>query len=153
MIQFASQSEDSMLAFSALEFIEKWMVKRRKVEAPYKLPPDELHELEQLVVDVIQIARKSCNIELLDRAWIILKQWRRKVSSVAYIAKLNAYASFMELGKALDTLRDLESSYEGSSEEDAHLFSPFAYLYPLVMACSQGGAETLDKVCRLITFC
>lgn len=76
------------------------MVKSQKVEAPYKLPPDELHELKQLVVDVVQIARKSCNNELLDRAWIILKRWRGKVSSIAYIAKLNCLCIFYGVGKS-----------------------------------------------------
>lgn len=77
---------------------------------------------------------------------------KEKVSSFAYIARLHAYASFGNLEKAFGTLIALESSYGGTTQEDAHLFSQFSALYPLVLACSRNGSDTLDRVCRLYYF-
>lgn len=134
MIEFVSQVDDSVLAFFALECIEKWMIKRKKAELLYDLPPYGFHVLKEVLVNVIQITRRSYNNKLLDRAWIILKQsqGKEKVSSFAYIARLHAHASLGNLEKAFGTLKALESSYGDSSQEDAHLFSPFSALYPLV---------------------
>ncbi|KAF2294996.1 hypothetical protein GH714_030030 [Hevea brasiliensis] len=65
----------------------------------------------------------------------------------SYIGKIYAYASLGNLQKAFSTLREFESAYGSTDKEAAgELFSPFTSLYPLVVACSKKGFETLDLV-------
>lgn len=81
MIKFAGQVDDCVLAFSALECIGKWMIKRKKAETRYYLSPS-FHVVEQVLVDVIHIARRSYSTELLDGAWLMLKESRGKREGV-----------------------------------------------------------------------
>ncbi|KAK1379475.1 Pentatricopeptide repeat-containing protein [Heracleum sosnowskyi] len=158
MVDQAMKADNSELAFYALEFMAKWMIKDENMR-----PPRYLFVEEGLVVSLLATAGRTYSKKLLDAAWSILKRsQRQKVASAetyiakvasaeTYIAKIHAHASLGHQKKALETLLQFESLYGGSDKQaEEDLFSPFTALYPLVVACSHNGCETLDSVYYLL---
>lgn len=144
MLDRAMKADNSELAYHALVFMAKWMIKDENMR-----PPCYLFVEEGLVVSLLATAGRTYSKKLLDAAWSILKRsLRQKVASAeTYIAKIHAHASLGHHMKALETLLEFESLYGGSDKQAVEdLFSPFTALYPLVVACSYNGCATLDNV-------
>ncbi|GKU99688.1 hypothetical protein SLEP1_g12495 [Rubroshorea leprosula] len=141
----AIQADNSKLAFYALEFMAKWIARGETTRPPVLLSVDE-----GLVVSALSTAGRTYNSTLLDASWAILKRSLREKKAPkpeSYLGKIYAHASLGNLQKAFSTLHEFESSY-GNSVKDVEedMFSPFTSLYPLVVACSKKGFETLDSV-------
>lgn len=144
MLDHAMKADNSELAYYALQFMAKWMLKDENSR-----PPRYLFVEEGLVVSLLATAGRTYSKKLLDAAWQILnRSLRQKVASAeTYIARIHAHASLVQLKKALDVLIEFESLYGGSDKQaEEDLFSPFTALYPLVVACSHKGFATLDSV-------
>lgn len=141
----AVQADNNTLAYYALEFMAKWIVRGENARPPVILSVDE-----GLIISTLGTAGKTYSSTLLDASWEILRRSLREKKAPqpeSYIAKIYTYASLGNLQKAFSTLREFEISH-GSSDKAAEeeWFSPFTSLYPLVMACSKKGFETLDLV-------
>ncbi|XP_010477851.1 PREDICTED: pentatricopeptide repeat-containing protein At1g26460, mitochondrial [Camelina sativa] len=143
--EVAIQEDNSKLAFYAFEFMFKWITRGEMARPSVILSVDE-----GLVVAGLATAARTCSSSLVEGSWTILKQslrGRKAANPASYIAKINAYASLGNLQKAFTTLHELESAYADSEKEVVEeLLSPFTSLYPLVVACSKKGFETLDEV-------
>ncbi|KAL8137658.1 hypothetical protein V2J09_003659 [Rumex salicifolius] len=141
--EVATQHYNSKLAFFALEFMARWIFKGENAQPPIFLSVDE-----GLIVSTLTTAGRTCSSALLDASWAVLKRSLRhkKIANPeTYLAKLYAYASLGNLQRAFSTLNELETNH-GNSPDQEDLFSPFTSLYPLVVACSRKGFETLDSV-------
>ncbi|XVF43219.1 hypothetical protein PTKIN_Ptkin02bG0022900 [Pterospermum kingtungense] len=148
LAEVAMQADNSKLAFYALEFMAKWIAQGENARPPFLLSVDE-----GLIVSALATAGRTYNSSLLDASWAILKRSLRqkKVPSPgSYLAKISALASLGNLQKAFGTLHEFETAHGNSITEAEDLFSPFTSLYPLVVACSKKGFETLDSVCPFI---
>lgn len=145
MAEVAIQEDNSKLAFNAFEFMFKWIT-RGEMARPSVLLSVE----EGLVVAALATAARTCDSTLVDGSWMILKRslrGKKAANPASYIAKINAYASLGNLLKAFIALDEFESAYADSEKEVVEeLLSPFTSLYPLVVACSKKGFETLDEV-------
>ncbi|XWS64193.1 hypothetical protein CRYUN_Cryun06bG0165200 [Craigia yunnanensis] len=140
----AMQSDNSKLAFYALEFMAKWIARGENARPPFLLSVDE-----GLIVSALATAGRTYSSNLLDASWAILKRSLREKkvpSPESYLGKIYAHASFGNLEKAFSTLHEFEAAHGNSINEAEDLFSPFTSLYPLVVACSKKGFETLDSV-------
>ncbi|OVA18898.1 Pentatricopeptide repeat [Macleaya cordata] len=141
----ALQADNSKLAFYALEFLARWIARGETSNPPVLLSADE-----GLVVSALGTAGRAYDPTLLDASWSILKRslrQKRAPNPESYLGKIYAYASLGNLQRSFSTLNELESAYRNSTNEgDENLFSPFTSLYPLVVACSKNGFETLDSV-------
>ncbi|PIA63046.1 hypothetical protein AQUCO_00200821v1 [Aquilegia coerulea] len=144
--EIALQDDDSKLAFYALEFLAKWIIRG---ENNRQGPPILLSVDEGLIVSALGTAGRTYNPTLLDASWQILQRSLRKKSAPSaesYLGKIYGHASLGHLQKAFHTLNELESVHGSSTMEAEDLFSPFTSLYPLVAACSKNGFESLDTV-------
>ncbi|CAL9216260.1 unnamed protein product [Arabidopsis halleri] len=143
--EVAIQEDNSKLAFYAFEFMFKWITRGEMARPSVILSVDE-----GLVVAGLATAARTCSSSLVEGSWTILKQslrGRKAANPASYIAKINAYASLGNLQKAFTSLHELESAYADSEKEVVEeMLSPFTSLYPLVVACSKKGFETLDEV-------
>ncbi|PKA50349.1 Pentatricopeptide repeat-containing protein [Apostasia shenzhenica] len=140
----ATQSDHSKLAFFALEFFARWMVRGENTWPTVLLSVDE-----GLVISALGTAGRTCNSDLIDASLSILKhslRQKRAPNPETYLAKIYAYAALGKLQRAFSTLNELETVYGNSEEVDNDLFSPFTSLYPLVVACCRNGFSTLDLV-------
>lgn len=140
----AMQADHSKLAFLALEFLARWIVRGENARPPVLLSIDE-----GLVVSALGTAGRTFNSDLLDASWSVLnRSLRRKraPNPETFLAKIFAYASIGNLRRAFSTLNELERAYGNSEEVDNELFSPFTSLFPLVVACCKNGFSTLDLV-------
>ncbi|KAL4574323.1 hypothetical protein LXL04_021152 [Taraxacum kok-saghyz] len=145
IIDIAMQSDNSELAYYALEFMARWIARGENARPPVLLSVDE-----GLVVNALSTAGRNYHSKLLDATWAVLKRSLRQKkvpSPESYLAKIYAYSSLGNLPKAFSTLHEFEISYKDSQKEDeSDMFSPFTALYPLVVACSKNGFTTLDTV-------
>nr|GEW59912.1 pentatricopeptide repeat-containing protein At1g26460, mitochondrial [Tanacetum cinerariifolium] len=145
IIDVATQSDKSELAFYGLEFMARWIARGEIARPPVLLSVDE-----GLVVNALTTAGRNYNSKLLDGTWAILKRSLRQKkvpSPESYLAKIFAYSSFGNLQKAFSTLHEFEMAYKDSPKEaEEDMFSPFTKLNPLVVACSKNGFTTLDTV-------
>ncbi|KAI3516592.1 hypothetical protein L1887_15513 [Cichorium endivia] len=145
IIDVAMQSDNSELAYYALEFMARWIARGENARPPVLLSVDE-----GLVVNALTTAGRNYNSKLLDATWAVLKRSLRQKkvpTPESYLAKIYAYSSLGNLQKAFSTLHEFEISYKDSHKEDEEdVFSPFTALYPLVVACSKNGFATLDTV-------
>ncbi|KAF2325459.1 hypothetical protein GH714_028879 [Hevea brasiliensis] len=144
--EVAMREDNNKLAYYALEFMAKWIARGENTRPAVLLSVDE-----GLVVSALGTAGRTYSSTLLDASCKILHQSLREKKTPnpeSYIGKINAYASLGNLQKAFSTLREFESAYGSSSGKEAEeeLFSPFTSLYPMVVACSKKGFETLDSV-------
>jgi len=143
--EVAIQEDNSKLAFYAFEFMFKWITRGEMARPSVIFSVDE-----GLVVAGLASAARTCSSSLVEGSWTILKQslrGRKAANPASYIAKINAYASLGNLQKAFTSLHELESAYADSEKEVVEeMLSPFTSLYPLVVACSKKGFETLDEV-------
>ncbi|XP_021910183.1 pentatricopeptide repeat-containing protein At1g26460, mitochondrial, partial [Carica papaya] len=105
---------------------------------------------EGLVVSALRTAGRTYSSTLLDASWAILQRslrQKRTPNTESYLGKIYAHSQLGNLQRAFSTLHELESTYGNMSTEAAEeLFSPFASLHPLVLACSKNGFATLDSV-------
>ncbi|KAL5826266.1 hypothetical protein ACOSQ4_018063 [Xanthoceras sorbifolium] len=141
--EVAMQEDNSKLAFYSLEFMAKWIARGENGRPSVLLSVDE-----GLVVSMLGTAARTYNQTLLDASWAILRcslRQKRAPNPETFLGKIYAHASLGDLQRAFSTLREFETAY-GNSIEDGELFSPFTSLYPLVVACSKNGFETLDLV-------
>ncbi|OWM89474.1 pentatricopeptide repeat-containing protein At1g26460, mitochondrial [Punica granatum] len=141
--EIAMQNDNSKLALCALEFLAKWIARGEIARPPVLLSVDE-----GLVVAALGTSGRTYDSTLLDVSWAILKHSLRQTKSPSpesYLAKIYAHASLSNLQRAFGTLNEFEATY-GNNEEAEDLFSPFTSLYPLVVACSEKGFESLDQV-------
>lgn len=141
----ALQADNSKLAYFALEFLYRWIVRGEIARPPVLLSADE-----GLVVSALGCAGRTYNPTLLDASWSILRRslrQKRAPTPEAYLAKIYAYASLGNLQRAFAALNEFETVYGNASDSDPELFSPFTSLYPLVVACCRNGFSTLDSVC------
>lgn len=142
--EVAVQEDNSELAFYALEFLARWMARGENARPPVLLSADE-----GLVVSVLGTAGRTFNQKLLDASWAVLRRslrQKRVPKPESYLGKIYAHASMGELQRAFSTLNEFETAYGDSIIDMEEIFSPFTSLYPLVVACSRKGFETLDSV-------
>ncbi|KAG6527102.1 pentatricopeptide repeat-containing protein At1g26460, mitochondrial-like [Zingiber officinale] len=140
----ALQADHSKLAYFSLEFLARWIARGEIARPPVLLSAEE-----GLAISAFATAGRTFNSTLLDAAWSILRRslrQKRVPSPEAYIAKIYAHASLEQLQRAFATLNEFESAHGKSEDIDQELFSPFASLYPLVVACCKNGFSTLDSV-------
>lgn len=144
--EVALQADNSKLAFHALEFMAKWVVRGEQARPAIHLSVDE-----GLLLSALATAGRTYSSTLLDASWAILRRSLRQKkvpNPESFLAKISALASLGELERAFRTLHEFETAYSNSDKEvEEELFSPFTSLYPLVVACSKNGFETLDSVC------
>lgn len=145
--EVAIQEDNSELAFCALEFMAKWIARGENSRPPLHLSVDE-----GLVVSVLGTAGRTYSQKLLDASWAILRRSLRQKKAPtpeSYLGKIYAHASLGDLQRAFSTLHEFETAHGNSIKhvEEEEIFSPFTSLYPLVVACSKKGFETLDVVC------
>jgi pentatricopeptide repeat protein len=144
LMNAAVQSDNNKLAYYALEYMSRHIVKQEKVrEGTHPLPVDE-----GLIVSLLGTAGRTYSLSLLDGSWLFLKRSLRgkKIPNPdTYIAKIYAYASLGNLPKAFGALKEFEEAY-GGMENAEDLLSPFTTLHPLVLAVSKNGFTTLDDV-------
>lgn len=143
--EVAVQEDNSELAFYALEFLARWMARGENARPPVLLSADE-----GLVVSVLGTAGRTFNQNLLDASWAVLRRslrQKRVPKPESYLGKIYAHASMGDLQRAFITLNEFETAYGDSIIDMEEIFSPFTSLYPLVVACSRKGFETLDSVC------
>ncbi|XVE85751.1 hypothetical protein DITRI_Ditri17bG0116100 [Diplodiscus trichospermus] len=144
LAEVAMLEDNSKLAFYALEFTAKWIARGENARQPFLLSVDE-----GLIVSALASAGRTYSSNLLDASWAILQRSLREKkmpSPESFIGKIYAHASLGNLQKAFGTLHELEAAHGHSINEAEDLFSPFSSLYPLVLACSKKGFETLDSV-------
>ncbi|EOY01721.1 Tetratricopeptide repeat (TPR)-like superfamily protein isoform 1 [Theobroma cacao] len=144
LAEVAMQADNSKLAFYALEFMAKWIARGEIAKPPFLLSVDE-----GLIVSALATAGRTYSSNLLDASWAILRRSLRQKkvpSPESYLGKMYAHASLGNLQKAFGTLHEFEAAHRNSINEAEDLFSPFTSLYPLVVACSKKGFETLDSV-------
>ncbi|CAN6881661.1 unnamed protein product [Brassica oleracea] len=145
MAEVATQEDNSKLAFYAFEFMYNWINRGEMARPSVLLSVDE-----GLVVSALATAARTCNPTLIDGSWMILKRslrGKKAANPAAYVAKINAYASLGNLQKAFVALNEFENAYKDAEKEvKEEMLSPFTSLYPLVVACSKKGFETLDEV-------
>ncbi|CAH8390915.1 unnamed protein product [Eruca vesicaria subsp. sativa] len=145
MAEVATQADNSKLAFYAFEFMYKWINRGEMARPSVFLSVDE-----GLVVSALATAARTCNPTLVDGSWMILKRClrgKKAANPASYIAKINAYASLGNLQKAFIALHEFENAYADAGKEVVdEMLSPFTSLYPLVLACSKKGFESLDEV-------
>ncbi|XP_013585707.1 PREDICTED: pentatricopeptide repeat-containing protein At1g26460, mitochondrial [Brassica oleracea var. oleracea] len=145
MAEVATQEDNSKLAFYAFEFMYNWINRGEMARPSVLLSVDE-----GLVVSALATAARTCNPTLIDGSWMILKRslrGKKAANPAAYVAKINAYASLGNLQKAFAALNEFENAYKDAEKEvKEEMLSPFTSLYPLVVACSKKGFETLDEV-------
>ncbi|KAJ4710735.1 Pentatricopeptide repeat [Melia azedarach] len=144
--EVAIQEDNSELAFCALEFMAKWIARGENSRPPLHLSVDE-----GLVVSVLGTAGRTYSQKLLDASWAILRRSLRQKKAPtpeSYLGKIYAHASLGDLQRAFSTLHEFETAHGNSIKhvEEEEIFSPFTSLYPLVVACSKKGFETLDVV-------
>ncbi|KAL3654296.1 hypothetical protein CASFOL_003977 [Castilleja foliolosa] len=141
----ATQSDNSILSYYALEFIAKHITR-----GEFAKPTVLFSVNEGLIVSVLGTAARTCNSTLLEGSWAILKRTLRKKtvpSPESYLAKIYAHANLNNLQKAFSTLQELELAHGNYNQDDGEgLFSPFFSLNPLAIACSKKGFQTLDMV-------
>lgn len=143
--EVAVQEDNSELAFYALEFLARWMARGENARPPVLLSVDE-----GLVVSVLGTAGRTFNQNLLDASWAVLRRslrQKRVPKPESYLGKIYVHASMGDLQRAFITLNEFETAYGDSIIDMEEIFSPFTSLYPLVVACSRKGFETLDSVC------
>lgn len=143
--EVAVQEDNSELAFYALEFLARWMARGENARPPVLLSVDE-----GLVVSVLGTAGRTFNQNLLDASWAVLRRslrQKRVPKPESYLGKIYVHASMGDLQRAFSTLNEFETAYGDSIIDMEEIFSPFTSLYPLVVACSRKGFETLDSVC------
>lgn len=143
--EVAVQEDNSELAFYALEFLARWMARGENARPPVLLSVDE-----GLVLSVLGTAGRTFNQKLLDASWAVLRRslrQKRVPTPESYLGKIYAHASMGDLQRAFSTLNEFETAYGDSITDMEETFSPFTSLYPLVLACSRNGFETLDSVC------
>lgn len=145
MAEVATQEDNSKLAFYAFEFMYNWINRGEMARPSVLLSVDE-----GLVVSALATAARTCNPTLVDGSWMILKRslrGKKAANPAAYVSKINAYASLGNLQKAFIALHEFENAYKDAEREaKEEMLSPFTSLYPLVVACSKKGFETLDEV-------
>ncbi|KAB2041437.1 hypothetical protein ERO13_D02G129300v2 [Gossypium hirsutum] len=144
LAEVAMQADNSKLAFYALEFMAKWIARGENARPPFLLSVDQ-----GLIVSALATAGRTYSSKLLDVSWAILRRSLRQKkvpNPESFLGKIYAYASLGNLQKAFGTLHEFEAAHGKSSNEAEDLFSPFTSLYPLVVACSKNGFETLDSV-------
>ncbi|CAN6887836.1 unnamed protein product [Brassica oleracea var. botrytis] len=145
MAEVATQEDNSKLAFYAFEFMYNWINRGEMARPSVLLSVDE-----GLVVSALATAARTCNPTVIDGSWMILKRslrGKKAANPAAYVAKINAYASLGNLQKAFVALNEFENAYKDAEKEvKEEMLSPFTSLYPLVVACSKKGFETLDEV-------
>ncbi|KAK9277096.1 hypothetical protein L1049_006635 [Liquidambar formosana] len=145
IVEVAMEEDNSKLAFYALEFMAKWIARGENARPPVLLSIDE-----GVVVSALGTAGRTYNSTLLDASWAILRRSLRQKKAPnpeSYLGKIYAHASLGNLQRAFSTLHEFETAYRNSNKEaEEELFSPFTSLYPLVVACSKKGFETLDSV-------
>ncbi|KAF2547591.1 hypothetical protein F2Q70_00020664 [Brassica cretica] len=145
MAEVATQEDNSKLAFYSFEFMYNWINRGEMARPSVLLSVDE-----GLVVSALATAARTCNPTLIDGSWMILKRslrGKKAANPAAYVAKINAYASLGNLQKAFVALNEFENAYKDAEKEvKEEMLSPFTSLYPLVVACSKKGFETLDEV-------
>ncbi|GMH01789.1 hypothetical protein Nepgr_003628 [Nepenthes gracilis] len=143
--EVAMQNDNSKLAFFALEFMARWTARGENARPPVLLSVDE-----GVVISALATAGRTYSSMLLDASWAILRRSLRQKKAPnpeTYLAKIYAHASLGNLQRAFSTLNEFEAAHANSSSElEENLFSPFTSLYPLVVACSKKGFETLDSV-------
>ncbi|KAI4328538.1 hypothetical protein L6164_020884 [Bauhinia variegata] len=140
----AMQQDNSKLAYYALEFMARWIVKGEQARPSVLLSVDE-----GLIVSALGAAGRTYSSDLLDASWAILRRslrQKRVPNPESYIARIHALATLGNLQRAFGALHEFESAYGDSSQEAEEMFSPFTSLHPLVLACSKKGFETLDAV-------
>lgn len=143
--EVAVQEDNSELAFYALEFLARWMARGENARPPVLLSVDE-----GLVVSVLGTAGRTFNQNLLDASWAVLRRslrQKRVPKPESYLGKIYVHASMGDLQRAFSTLNEFETAYGDSIIDMEEIVSPFTSLYPLVVACSRKGFETLDSVC------
>ncbi|KAF5745749.1 Tetratricopeptide repeat (TPR)-like superfamily protein isoform 1 [Tripterygium wilfordii] len=139
----AMLADNSKLAFYALEFMARWIGRCETARPPLMLSVEE-----GMVVSALATAGRTYNSTLLDASWAILRRSLRQKKDPnpeSYLGKIYALASLGNLQRAFSTMHEFETAH-GNSKEAEDLFSPFTSLYPLVVACSKKGFETLDSV-------
>ncbi|KAL9246333.1 hypothetical protein vseg_019880 [Gypsophila vaccaria] len=143
--EIATRNDNSKLAFMALGFMARWMLRGENDRSPVYLSVNE-----GLVVKALSASARTCDSPLLDASWSILKRSLREKKAPnpeTYLAKINALASLGNLPSAFSTLSELEKKHNNSTTRpEEHLLSPFTSLHPLVVACTRKGHETLDLV-------
>ncbi|KAF5752057.1 pentatricopeptide repeat-containing protein [Tripterygium wilfordii] len=140
----AMQADNSKLAFYALEFMAIWIARGENARPPLMLSIDE-----GMVVSALGTAGRTYNSTLLDASWAILRRSLRQKkapNAESFLGKIYAHASLGNLQRAFSTLHELETAHGNSNKEAEDVFCPFTSLYPLVVACSKKGFETLDSV-------
>ncbi|KAJ0095823.1 hypothetical protein Patl1_16671 [Pistacia atlantica] len=143
--EVAIQEDNGSLAFYALEFMAKWIARGENARPPVFLSVDE-----GLVVSVLGTAGRTYSQALLDASWAILRRSLRQKKAPnpeSYLGKIYVHALLGDLQRAFSTLHEFETAYGNFNKYvEEELFSPFTSLYPLVVACSKKGFETLDSV-------
>lgn len=144
--EIATREDNSKLAYYALEFMAKWIARGEQARPAVMLSVDE-----GLVISALGTAGRTFNPPLLDASWAILRRSLRQKKAPnpeSYLGKIYALASLGNLQRAFGSLNEFEATYGNSDKEaEQEMFSPFTSLYPLVVACSKKGFETLDSVC------
>ncbi|XWS23102.1 hypothetical protein CRYUN_Cryun29cG0092500 [Craigia yunnanensis] len=144
LAEVAMQADNYKLAFYALEFMAKWIARGEIARPPFLLSVDE-----GLIVSALTTVGRTYSSNLLDASWAILRRSlheKRMPSPESFLGKIYAHASLGNLEKAFAMLHEFEAAHGNSINEVEDLFSPFTSLYPLVVACSKKGFETLDSV-------
>lgn len=143
--EIATREDNSKLAYYALEFMAKWIARGEQARPAVMLSVDE-----GLVISALGTAGRTFNPPLLDASWAILRRSLRQKKAPnpeSYLGKIYALASLGNLQRAFGSLNEFEATYGNSDKEaEQEMFSPFTSLYPLVVACSKKGFETLDSV-------
>ncbi|CAM8922253.1 unnamed protein product [Rhodiola kirilowii] len=143
--EVAMQNDNSKLAFYALEFMAKWIARGEKAR-----PPVSLSVHEGVTLAALGTAARTFSPTLLDASWQVLKRSLRQKKAPnpeSYLAKIRTYAALGDLQKAFSAMHEFETTYDNSNlPDEEEMFSPFTSLYPLVVACSKNGFETLDLV-------
>ncbi|KAL4347475.1 hypothetical protein GQ457_17G015560 [Hibiscus cannabinus] len=144
LAEVAMQADNSKLLFYALEFMAKWIARGENARPPFLLSVDE-----GLIVSALATAGRTYSSNLLDASWAILRRSLRQKkvpSPESFLGKIYALASLGNLQKAFGALHEFETAHGSSIDEAEDMFSPFTSLYPLVVASSKKGFETLDSV-------
>jgi hypothetical protein len=140
----AFEANNSKLALFALEFLARWIAR-----GEISKPPVQLSVNEGLVISALGAAGRTYSTDLLNAAWSLSRKslrQKRAPTPETYLAKIYAHSSIGQLQRAFGTLHEFENAYGNSENIDLELFSPFASLRPLVVACCKGGFTSLDSV-------
>ncbi|XVE91611.1 hypothetical protein REPUB_Repub01dG0025100 [Reevesia pubescens] len=71
---------------------------------------------------------------------------KKSPSPESFLGKIYAHASLGNLQKAFAMLHEFDAAHGNSINESEDLVLPFTSLYPLAVACSKKGFETLDTI-------